>query len=338
MEGLNKTNKSLFASNYEVKINLIENWDNHLNNRMLKMGYEAEKGGYTSLDYHKAMKKLISVHPREVFYSREFSYQDKYQPALTQLILDIESGKNLIPYMSKQVKNPAFNDDMLNNWGIHHFHLNIDKEEKTEFIERSDWLLLAFVNEKAAYLLNVYPHKKPYLWTHIKLIEIIHNNWPELIEENRLDEVVSLGEKLDDKSYRKVRRNNANTLLELGENQVYGLIGGGYSSDGSSIKALRISDYWHNCMMEIESFIHDEYLNFKRQMLTFDSNSMDKTLEVELMTVTEEEIILLEKQRNIIIKVNYNNQDIKMLDIEYAMYGFPGEFYRRWYWILEHLR
>lgn len=312
MKNGNEINKALLASTYEVEMNLINDWDNHLNDRMLEMGCKPKLGGYNSLDYHKAMKKLISVIPRKVHYSKEFSCPGEYKSALYKLIENIESGKNLLPYMSKRVINPKFNDGLLNDWGIHHFHLSEDFEKDSIFIQRSDWLLLAFVNEIAVYFLNVYPHKKPYLWSHIKLVEIIHNNWPELIEKNRLEGVVGLTEKLDDESYSSLRKANASTFVELGENKVFGLIGGGYASDGSSLEAVRTSNYWYNYIRKIELYVRDEYQSFKIQMLPFDSCSMYKNLEIKLLTLTEEELILLEKQRNVIIKINYNNGNIRM--------------------------
>lgn len=307
-----KINKALLADTYEVKMNLIEDWDNHLNDRMMRMGYRPKQGGYNSLDYHKAMKKLIPVHPRKVHYSKEFSCPDECKVALDKIVSAIESGKNLLPYMSKQVIRPSKNDGLLNDWNIHHFHLNEDFEKDTIFIKRSDWLLLAFVSDDAVYCINIYPHKKPYLWTHIKLIEIIHNNWPELIEKNRINGMIGLAEKFNDRSYSEIRKANAITMLELGENQVYAMIGGGYSSDGSSTEAVTASDYWHNYIRKIEMYIRDEHQNFKIQMLHFDSCSLEKRLELKLLTLTEEELILLEKQRNVIIKINYNNGNIRM--------------------------
>lgn len=322
MRKLNKINEVILASTYEVEMDLINDLDNHLNDRMIKMGYKPKASGYNSLDYHKAMKKLLLTHPRKVYYSKEFLCVDECRHGLVKLIADIESGKNLLPYMSKQVIKPKKNDGLLNDWNIHHFHLNIEYEENTIFIKRSDWLLLAFVNEEAVYCINVYPHKKPYLWSHIKLIEIIYNNWPDLIEKNRLRGVSALSEKKDDKSYSMLRKANATTFIELGENNVYGLIGGGYSSDGSSIEAVMTSDYWYNYIRKIEIYILDEYQSFKSQMLPFDSYSMEKRLEIKLLTITDEELILLEKQRSIIVKVNYNSGNIRMINTEGLMHEF----------------
>lgn len=201
MKNRNKISKALLADTYEVKMNLIEDWDNHLNDRMIKMGYRPKAGGYSSLDYHKAMKKLIPVRPRKVYYSKEFYCPEEYKVALNKIVSAIESGKNLLPYMSKQVIRPSKNDGLLNDWNIHHFHLNDELEKNRMFVQRSDWLLLAFVIDEAVYFLNVFSHKKPNLWTHIELIRIIDNNWPDLIAKNRLEGVTCLTEKIDDEKY-----------------------------------------------------------------------------------------------------------------------------------------
>ena len=119
-------------------------------------------------------------------------------------------------------------------------------------------------------------------------------------------------EKIDDKKYEQIRKANAVTMLDLGENQVYAMIGGGYSSDGSSTEAVTTSDYWYNYIRKIELYIRDDYQNFKKQMLPFDSFSVEKKLEIDLLTLTDEELILLEKQRKVIIKINYNNGNIRM--------------------------
>ena len=75
---------------------------------------------------------------------------------------------------------------------------------------------------------------------------------------------------------------------------------------------MRTSDHWHNYMLQIELFIKDEYANFKRQMLPFDVGGMEKSLEIQLLTLTDAELILLEKQRNVIIKINHINGNIRM--------------------------
>lgn len=110
------------------------------------------------------------------------------------------------------------------------------------FIKRSDWLLLAFVNEESFYCLNAYSHGRPYLWTYKELLKVLDRNWLELIEKYRLKDVRGLGEKLNDKEYWNLRKANMTVLVDLGEGKICGLIGGGYASDGSSLLAVEAAD------------------------------------------------------------------------------------------------
>ena len=115
------------------------------------------------------------------------------------------------------------------------------------------------------------------MWTHIELIRIIDNNWPDLIEKHRLQGVTSLAEKLDDEKYAMLRKANMSAFVEVEENKVFGLIGGGYASDGSSVEAVRTSDHWYNYIRNIELYIREDYQSFKRQLLLFDSHSRKKS-------------------------------------------------------------
>ena len=295
-----------------LKIDLVKDYEEMLNMNMISMGYDIKPNGYSSTDYHKAMKKLISSVPRTIYYSEEFSCPKAYKEALSKLENSIKKGENLIPYMSKRVMDPGFNDGLLNDWGIHHFHLNVKKEEDSIFIKRSDWLLLAYINEQSAYFIGVYPHRKPHLWSHINLVEIMDKNWPEVIEKYKLEGFLKLDTKLDDKSYAKLRRSNLLTLVEVGEGKVYGMIGGGYASNGSSIEAVRTSDYWVNYLRKIEILIERELYNFKQQMLVFDSKSMKKKMNIRLLKLDRKDLILLEIERNIIIEIKPETGKIRI--------------------------
>lgn len=307
----NKILPALLSNTYEVKIDFKNDWNKILNKRLENMGYKLDKGKYEAIDYFKALKKLISVKPRSILYSKEFICPHECKNGLTLVEEAIIKGANLAPFMSRQIINPKYNDLLLNDWGVYHFHLNT-KRDKDGFIKRSAWLLLAYVDENHAYFINVYPHNKPNLWTHQKMIGILYNNWPDVIEKFHVKGALELSEKIDDMAYAKLRKAGATTFVELGKGKVYALIGGGYASDGSSIEAVRESDHWHNYLREIELYIKEEYNNFKQQMICFDEKSMDKILEIEMLNLTDDELILLEKERMVLIKCNHKNGNIRM--------------------------
>lgn len=307
----NKISPELLMYNYEVKIDLISDWNKILNKRLENMGYKLDKGKYEAIDYFKALKKLLPVKPRTILYSKEFICPDECKDGLSLVEEAITNGANLVPFMSRQVINPKYNDLLLNDWGIYHFHLST-KKDKDGFIKRSAWLLLAYIDENNAYFINVYPHNKPNLWTYQKMMEILYKNWPDVIEKFHFKGISELSEKIDDITYAKLRKANITTFVELGKGKVFAMLGGGYASDGSSTAAVREFDYWHNYLGKIELYIKEEYYNFKRQMLCFDEKSMAKPLIIKMLNLTADELILLEKERMVLIKCNHKNGDIQM--------------------------
>lgn len=307
----NKISPTLLSHTYEVEIDLKNDWNKILNKRLENMGYKLDKGKYEEVDYFKALKKLIPMKPRSILYSKEFICPHDSKNGLSLVEESIIKGANLAPFMSRQVIDPQYNDLLLNDWGIYHFHLNT-KRDKDGFIKRSAWLLLAYIDENHAYFINVYPHNRPNLWTHQKMMEILYNNWPDMMEKFHLKGFSSLSRKIDDKEYAQLRKAGISAFVEVGKDKIFTLMGGGYASDGSSIAAVSESNHWNNYLRKIELYIKEEYYNFKQQMLRFDEKSMDKTLKIEMLNLTDDELILLEKERMVLIKFNHENGDIRI--------------------------
>lgn len=109
-------------------------------------------------------------------------------------------------------------------------------------------------------------------------------------------------------------------MVEIEKNKVFGLIGGGYASDGSSIEAVREDDYWHDYLSRIEFYIKENYYRLKQQMLCFDKRSMDKPLKIQMLNLTNAELIILEKERMVLIKCNYRNNNISMFRLRDIIY------------------
>lgn len=311
----NKIFPALLSHTYEVEINLREDWNKILNKRLENMGYKLGKGEYEAVDYFKALKKLIYAKPRSILYSKEFICPNECKKGLTLIEESITKGSDLTLFMSRQIVNLKYNDLLLNDWGIYHFHLNTEKD-KDGFIKRSAWLLLAYIDETHVYFINVYHHNKRNLWTHQRMIKILHDNWPHAIEKFHLKGVLELNEKIDDITYDRLRKAGISTFVEVEKGKIYGLIGGGYATDGSSISAVRESGYWYNYLRKMELYIKENYYDFKQQMLFFDETSMNKTLKIEMLNLNDDELILLEKERMIVIKCNHINGNIRMCRLQ----------------------
>lgn len=104
-------------------------------------------------------------------------------------------------------------------------------------------------------MIQVYPHKEDFLYCKQELLEIIERNWPKLLEPYILKDVANLNEQFDDEQYEKIREAHVTTLVQTKNNKVYGLLGGGYMSDGSSGEAIRNEFFWNNRLKICEDII-----------------------------------------------------------------------------------
>ena len=118
-----------------------------------------------------------------------------------------------MPFLSEQVNNtePKNPDGLLWDYGMHHLHLS-RKEGKRGFVKRSDWLLFAIVADQDVFFVDVRKHKDPerqgFEWVRQDLLDIVHNNWPELTESRLLHGVT--GSKVSNAEKQAIRRKNAN--------------------------------------------------------------------------------------------------------------------------------
>ena len=124
-----------------------------------------------------------------------------------------ESGDTVMPFLSKEVNNtePKKPDGLLWDYAMHHLHLSCE-DDGDGFVKRSDWLLFAIVADRDVFFVDVRKHKDPerqgFEWVRQDLLDIVHNNWPELTESRLLHGVT--GSKVSNAEKLAIRRKNAN--------------------------------------------------------------------------------------------------------------------------------
>ena len=136
------------------------------------------------------------------------------------------------------------------------------------------------------------------------MVKIIDDNWPELLDKFHLKDVCRLTEQFNDEEYKKLREAHISTFVELGENKVFGMIGGGYMSDGSSGEALRASDFWHNHLKRIQKIIV-ENMDMLCGLIGQVSECKSKEYKIKLLWIdSEKEFTFCELQHHVIIQLN----------------------------------
>jgi hypothetical protein len=251
---------------YQSKAPEIFQWSLHIDIQedfRTRVYGDLKRAGYSDIDkdhvvyqYYNLRKRQIEAKPRKVVYSKEFSYPPEYRVALKEFEDRVLKGQNLLPFQSEKIKEAAYSDMLLNDWGIQHFHLS-RRFRDDGFVARSKYQIFAYVTDETVYMIQIYPHNAEDLYSRRELVRILRDNWPELIERFHLEGVTELVEKYDDHQYGQIRDAHISTFVELGKNEVYGMIGGGYMSNGYSTEALRNADFWMNRLAVFQKIVKD---------------------------------------------------------------------------------
>lgn len=256
---MNYHSNALETVQWFLEIDLKKDLEAFMEKQMRRMNIQPSGTRSIMYEYFNTQKRVIFETPRKVIYSKEFQCPEEYQEALLQFEENARKGKNLNVYLSDQIRKPEKADDLLNDWNIYHFHLT-RRFRKDGFAKRSDYQIFAWVTADCIYMIQIYPHREAHLYVKKELLRIIEANWPEFLEKHRIKGGFHLTVQLDDEGYEALRNAHVSSFVELGENRLYGLIGGGYMSDGSSTEALRREQFWHNRLKLCEMVIRDNML------------------------------------------------------------------------------
>ena len=150
--------------------------------KLLLLGYTLNNKSdrdiiYIFMNHHH---RRIKTKPRSLYFSRELknSIPDKYKSNFNLLCKKIKEGASLQEHQSRKI-NRLYNDSLLNDWFIHHFHLG-NKLDKNGLIEGTEHILMAMVFDDSFYAIKVYTHGE---WANQEIIKIAYNNWPSMFKE-----------------------------------------------------------------------------------------------------------------------------------------------------------
>jgi|GEM_PF-1305928 hypothetical protein len=185
--------------------------------------------------YFNATRRRIVPRPRRILISREFSCPPDYLPGLQLLENKVRSGQDLTPHLSRKILKLAYDDAMLNDWRIYHFHLGLTYDDRG-LIQGTSYILLARVTNDEFYEIDVVEHK---LWHHQRYVEILHSNWPSSIELWKCGDILGLSHTPNDEEVKTLRRGRVNYMLRTEDGTIYCPIGGGYATSAMSAEVVR---------------------------------------------------------------------------------------------------
>lgn len=190
----------------------------------------------------RLMHRVPLATPRRLLLSRAVQKRKRHLSAedragLAALQVEVEQGDSLYPRMTDQVTR-HWNDDLLNDWGIHHFHLGTELRRKG-FYGRTKNVALAMVEPHEVLLIDVLPHGSDYpdTWTEDGLLRIVRQNWPAVMTRYRVPGASNLWPPLSAENRRKLRAAGISLMVEL-DGVVYTPPGGGVTTDRGSVSTL----------------------------------------------------------------------------------------------------
>ena len=227
--------------------------------------------------YFETRERLIEPHRRAVFISEEThdslgelsretrtgrrdAAHDAWR-ATFRIENTLRDGGDVVPHLSRNVKNADYSDGLLWDYAMHHFHLST-KVDSDGFVERSDYLLFAIVSEDAAYLVDIVKHDDPQgdaknlKWVRHRLLETVAANFPELLDPVTIHNVTP-SERITDEQKKELRRKNASIIVDVGGKMI-GPLGGGMTADGHSVFYLMKAGWFMRLIEDIEELLSRE--------------------------------------------------------------------------------
>ena len=223
---------------------------------IVRLGYSASNNepiNSISYKFFSIKQRRIEPRPRRVHESAEFTHPVDHSAGYSALKEKIQLGEDLSPHLSKSLLDEGYKDMLLNDWGIHHFHLGT-AIDNTGFAQRTGPLLFAWVSEDEFFCIKVLLHGS---WSQQELIQIIYKNWPQLIAANCIKTKHSSAYFLSDEDISKYRKLRIQTFIEIEPNVVCGITGGGYSAAGTSLKAQTQSMKYEQLVLNLECQVRE---------------------------------------------------------------------------------
>lgn len=248
-----------------VIVDFTNDWKQYVENEISSQGYAVDQSeDLRSLSYKffNLRRRRIAATPRKVLESKSFSCPTDLTSGYDLLKEKLKNGHDVCSHLSKFLLRDDHEDSLLNDWGIHHFHLGINPE-KSGFIERTGPLLFAHVTVDSVYCLGIYPHGS---WTQQDLIRVIHDNWPSIISAKKLNGILGLSHVPTDEDIAQLRKAGVQTMVQISPGIVYAPLGGGYSTAGTSVESTMRVNWYMRLIRNLEDHVKENTEKFTKKI------------------------------------------------------------------------
>ncbi|NIF03796.1 hypothetical protein F3J38_27780 [Pantoea sp. Acro-805] len=219
----------------------IYNSINHIcKQRLIDAGFkvpETTKYDYLSLLLNMK-RRLVEPRKRTVHVHSKLRVPEKNSDGFINLVNKMKLGIDINGHQSHHLKRAEFNDDFLNDFGLHHFHLGTTNQKTGKyklFIERTGNTVYAKVDQDDIYILGIYGHEKgetDLIKSDEELLKSLFDEWPHLLVKYRA--IGARGHSLTPEERHRLRSSAANVITLLKDDIAILSPGGGYMSNNMS--------------------------------------------------------------------------------------------------------
>lgn len=234
-----------------IEIDLVADMANIMRDEMRDINYKVNipDDSEAMIYYFTTRLRLVKAKPRRVHEAKGMIIPESRKAGYDALKSRFVKGESVMPHLSKQINGLKFQDKMLFDWDIHHFHLD-DKVEKDGFVKQHNELVYAIVEEDDVYFIDVLEHDH---WSDKDLLEKVLSNWPHLLV--RINGIFE--RKYDSMDIEQLRTKNVNLILTLSDGYGYMGRGGGITIEGTSFKATRETTEMIRKLRDIEKRVRE---------------------------------------------------------------------------------
>lgn len=198
-------------------------------------------------------RRLVSSKSRAIKMADTFSCPTEFQTGLAGLEVAFLNGDNVQPWQSKLVDEIFYEDGLLNDYGVLHFHLG-ETLENNGYIKRTGLLLFAVVRDATVYEIGIYGHGD---WYEVDILNIIDRNWPELLDHVTIKAIDTVYSPRTKEEIKALRNANICAIIPLSSGRIVMPIGGGVATDGTSNDAVHSADYWADFLRKADKLVID---------------------------------------------------------------------------------
>jgi hypothetical protein len=199
-------------------------------------------------------RRMVAARKRQIAKADTFTCPAQHAAGLNAIESAFTSGAEILPWQSKLVDNVSYEDGLLNDYGVLHFHLG-ETLEASGYIARTGPLLFAVVRDDSVYEIGIYNHGD---WYELDVLNIIDRNWPHLLDAVTIKGIDTAHSPKTREEVRYRRQINVVPIISLDSGRIVMPLGGGVATSGTSNDAVRSADYWAKFLRDADQVIIDQ--------------------------------------------------------------------------------